>query len=73
MLQISMGRKKVFCENSQKIKSNGLKTIQIYEQNNHGRTKRQITATIHKSRGAVIWDPPKLIRRPFHVARPLRS
>ena len=28
---------------------------------------------IYISRGAVIWDPPKLVRRPLHVARALRS
>ena len=33
-----------------------------------------LLATVHYiSRGAVIWDPPKLVKRPVDVARALHS
>ena len=32
-----------------------------------------LAAVHYISRGAVIWDPPKSVKRPFNVMRPLYS
>ena len=47
--------------------------IGSYARSGIGEVADLLAAVQYISRGAVIWEPPKLVRRSFHVARALRS
>ena len=47
--------------------------IGSYARSGIGEVTDLLAAVHYISRGAVIWDPPELVGRPFHVARALRS
>ena len=47
--------------------------IGSYVRNGIGKVVDLMVAVQYISRGAAIWDPPKSVKRPFHITRTLYS